>query len=666
MSHNRPRIVQNFLLIWVDANIASSSEDSQKTLRKLRHVVNDINVFSDLEECVTFLEDVHMEKAFVITSGSLGQQVVPLIHPMAQVDTIYIFCGDKRRHGEWTKSWPKVMGVHTRIGPICEALQLAVEQCNQDSIAMSFPELQEEGISSTHLDRLEPSFMYTQLFKKALFDMPHEQKAVQDLVKYCQDKYKESPYEMALITEFGRDYQPEKAIWWYTRECFAYQMLNRALRLLEADIIVNMGFFIHDLHRQIEQMHAKQVTRYHGEPFVVYRGQGLLTTDFEKLKRSQKGLMSFNSFLSTSQNKEVSLGFARGALKNDNMVGVLFIMTVDPKTTLTPFAQIQEQSAVQGEVEILFTMHTVFRVGTIKTTGDQGRLFEVHLTLTLDDDSQLRTLTASFDEEFQGCTGWDRLGRILMQSGNSKKAEELYENLLLRSSNQLEDAVYNQQLGTIKWNQGEYQAALLFYETALDIRQKSLPANHPDLATSYNNIGGVYDSMGEYPKALSFFKKALDIWQKSLPANHPDLATSYNNIGGVYDSMGEYSKALSFYEKALAIRQKSLPANHPSLATSYNNIGGVYDSMAEYSKALSFFEKALDIWQKSLPANHPSLATSYNNIGNVYNSMGEYPKALSFFEKALDIRQKSLPANHPHLKMIRESIQIVKGILSKK
>ena len=520
-SHNRSRIVQNFLLIWVDANIASSNEDSQKTLQKLRRVVNDINVFSNPEECVTFLEDVNMEKAFVITSGSLGQQVVPLIHPIAQVDTIYIFCGDKGRHEEWTKSWSKVMGVHTRIGPICEALQLAVEQCNQNSIAISFPDFQEEGISSTNLDRLEPSFMYTQLFKKALLDMHHEQKAVQDLVTYCQDKYKGNTYEMALITEFGREYHPGKAIWWYTRECFAYQMLNRALRLLEADIIVNMGFFIHDLHRQIEQMHAKQVTRYHGEPFVVYRGQGLLTTDFEKLKRSQKGLISFNSFLSTSQNKEVSLGFARGALKNDNMVGVLFIMTVDPKTTLTPFAQIQEQSAVQGEVEILFTMHTVFRVGTIKTTGDQGRLFEVHLTLTPDDDSQLRSLTESFDEEFQGCTGWDRLGRILMQSGNSKKAEELYENLLLRSSNQLEEALYNQQLGTIKWNQGEYQAALLFYEKALDIRQKSLPANHPHLATSYSCIGNVYDSMGEYPKALSFFEKALDIWQKSLPANHP-------------------------------------------------------------------------------------------------------------------------------------------------
>ena len=661
----RQKVVQNFRLVWVDANNVTTSEDSQNTLQKLRRVVNDISHFSDPEECVTFLEDVHTEKAFVITSGSLGQDIVPLIHPMAHVDTIYIFCGGQRQHEEWTKEWSKIMGVHTRIGPICEALQLAVKQCNQDSIAISFPELPEEGTSSTNLDRLEPSFMCTQLFKKALLDMPHKQKEAQELVRYCEDKYAGNTYELALIREFGCDYHPEKAIWWYTRQCFTYQMLNRSLRLLDADIIVNVGFFIHDLHRQIEQMHAEQVHRYAGQPFLVYRGQGLSIDDFEKLK-SGKGLISFNSFLSTSQNKEISLAFARSALTNDNMVGVLFLMTVDPKLTLTPFADIQERSYFHAEVEILFAMHAVFRMASITAIGDQERLFEVHLTLTSDDDLQLRTLTERFDAEAQGSTGWDRLGRILIQVGNSKKARELYETLLSHPSNQGEEALYNQQLGTIKWNQGEYQEALSFYEKDLDIRQKSLPANHPSLATSYNNIGNVYNSMGEYTEALPFYEKALNIYQKSLPANHPSLATSYTSTGLAYCYRGEYWKALPFYEKALSIDQKSLPANHPSLATSYNNIGSVYDSMGEYSKALHFYEKALEIRQKSLPANHPSLATSYNNIGSVYGSMGEYSKALSVYEKALDIYQTTLPANHPRLKVVRESIVRVKNRLLKK
>ncbi|CAF4303304.1 unnamed protein product, partial [Rotaria sordida] len=51
--------------------------------------------------------------------------------------------------------------------------------------------------------------------------------------------------------------------------------------------------------------------------------------------------------------------------------------------------------------------------------------------------------------------------------------------------------------------------------------------------------------MGEYSKALSSYEQSLEICKVALPPNHPDLATSYNNIGLVYNNMGEYSKALS-------------------------------------------------------------------------------------------------------------------------
>jgi tetratricopeptide (TPR) repeat protein len=75
----------------------------------------------------------------------------------------------------------------------------------------------------------------------------------------------------------------------------------------------------------------------------------------------------------------------------------------------------------------------------------------------------------------------------------------------------------------------------------------------------------VYENMGEYSKALSYYEKAVEIRQKTLPANHPSLATSYNNIGVVFDNLGEYSTALLYYEKALNIWQCSLPPSHHHL-----------------------------------------------------------------------------------------------------
>jgi hypothetical protein len=49
-------------------------------------------------------------------------------------------------------------------------------------------------------------------------------------------------------------------------------MLNQALRMLEVDTIINIGFFIRDLHERIKELHQKQVCGYHGKTFIVYRG----------------------------------------------------------------------------------------------------------------------------------------------------------------------------------------------------------------------------------------------------------------------------------------------------------------------------------------------------------------------------------------------------------
>ncbi|CAF1498823.1 unnamed protein product [Adineta steineri] len=691
-SSTRQRIDQNYLLFWVDANIDQTNTDYQNTLTQLRTVVNDVTICTQPDECIEFLDKLNDEKAFVIISGSFGQHLVPKIHNMPKLDAIYIFYSDISYHQQWTADWKKIKGVHNNIKDICDALKAVVKQVNQDSIPISFVTMN-EAVSSENLNQLEPSYMYTQIFKEILLEMEHDHKqAVKNLALYYRKFYHDNTAQLKIIDEFEHDYHREQAIRWYTRQCFTYEMLNRALRTLDGNIIINMGFFIHDLHQQLNKLHKQQLPSYDGKPFIVYRGQGLLKNDFEKLKKTKGGLMSFNSFLSTTNDRDVSFMYAECALGDPDMVGILFIMTIDPRVSSTPFASINEISYFKAEEEeILFSMHTVFRVGAIKQMKNNDRFYEVELQLTADDDEQLRQLTKCISEEAEGESGWERLGSLLLKTGHFDKAEELYKALLEQSSKESDKASYYNNLGYIESNQGdyeqaieyyrktlktqektvpanhallattynnigsvyqnrgEYSLALLFYEKGLGIKEKALHANHPDLSTSYSNIGGVYINMGEYSKALSFYEKALGIWEKTLPANHPSLATSYNNIGLVYDNMGEYSKSLSFYEKALEIREKTVPANHPSLATSYSNIGSVYHNLGGYPKALSFFEKALGIWEKTLPANHPSLATFYNNIGLTYDNMGEYPKSLSFYEKVLEIREKPLHENYPLL-----------------
>jgi tetratricopeptide (TPR) repeat protein len=655
------RMVQNVLVIWLDRNIDDINVDCRNTITQLQRVVNSINKYTDGEECIKFLKSMKDEKACMIISGSLGQVIVPRIHNMIQVDSIFIFCQDEKYHQKWAKDWTKIKGVFTNITLICEALKQAAEQCEQNAIPMSFVNTNDDT-DNKNLDQLDPSFMYTQILKEILLTIKFEREHIKEFIDHCREQFIENDGELKKINKFQQKYRNETPIWWYTYDSFLYPMLNRALRTTDAEVIIKMGFFIGDLHRDIHQLHLKQFDKHpSSKSFIVYRGQGMSHPDLAQMRKTQGGIMSFNNFLSTSKNREISLRFANAAMANPDLVGILFVMTIDPSKSTAPFASIAGVSYYPTEDEILFSMHTVFRICNIKPMDGNMRLFQVDLTLTCDNDKDLCMLTDRMREETKGPTGWYRLGELLRKIGEFNQAQKIFIAMLNQPINDKEKAPVFNQLGMMKNIQGEFKEAIRLYEKSLEIYGKTSPANHLDLAWPYDNAGVAYYNMGDYLKALSSHVKALKIRQQSLPPNHPDLASSYNNIGVLHAQMGEYTMALPNFEKAHAIKEKQLPSNHPDLASSYDNIGNVYRSLGEYSKALSAHEKAQDIFQRALPANHPDLAMSYNNIALVYEDMRDYSKARLFYERAVNIGQNSLPSNHPELQKWQQNLKDVKN-----
>ena len=616
------RMMQNFHLVWLDGNMDEDNADYRHSITKLRQVVNTINTFVDPNECIRFINSIKEEATFMISSGALGQTTVPVIHDKSQVDRIYIFCGNKTYHEKWAKDWRKIKGVFSNIEPICKALRSGTEEYDYNNITMNF--VRRELASNCDEDNtaLDCSFMYTQILKEILVTIEFTNEHITSFLSYCREHFAGNKANLEMINNIKTEYPQPSPIWWYTCESFLYSMLNRALRTMEIDLLIQMGFFLRDLHNQIARLHAEQfIQKGITKSFVVYRGQGVTKAYFEQLKQSQDQLISFNSFLSTTEDTKVSFRFARTAVEQSNLIGIHFVMTIDPNISTTPFAHVRNISFYKDdhdESEILFSMHSVFRIGQIKRLTNENNIWQVDLTLTSNDDQQLKALTQSIRKETSSSyKGWYRLGKLLIKMGQLDKAEELFEILLKQTSNEREQGFIYYQLGWIKDDQEKYREAIEFYEKSLEIEQKYLPSTHPDLAASYNNIGTVYKNMNKYKQALSYYQKVLEIQQMTLSTNHPNLATTYSNIGAVYDEMNEYEKALEYYEKDLAISKEALPESHPDLAASYNNIGNVYNNMNDFKQAYSCYTRAFDIWKRSLPTNHPHVRNIKESIENV-------------------------------------------------
>ena len=649
----------DILLILLDSQHNESDHSIRHPIAQFRNLFNNSRTFSDATNCANFINEMKDFKAYMVVSGTLGEQIVPSVHVMPQLNSIYVFCSEKLHDEQWPRNWSKVKGIFTESFSLYKALKQATYHQEQDSNSVTIMSV--DVTSKQSLDQLDASFMYTQLLKEIIFEINYDTQSVEAFVTHCRELYANNATELETVAKFEREYRSENAIWWYTYECFLYRMLNKALRDQEVGNLMKLGFFIRDLHQQLKKIHAQQYGNQPPRAFTVYRDQSISNEELDKLLKTPCGLISFNNFLSTSEDQKVSLNFGKGGQTKPGRVSVLFEMTIDTSISSTPFGLLDELSFFKdAEKEILFSTHSIFRIGEIKPVDESKQRWRVALALTDDNDPQLSAVTQCMRKETEGSTGWHRLGVLLMKIGEYDKAEDIYKLLLNQSVvDNVEKAYLMHHLGWTKRKLGVYEEALGFYEKARGIREDHLPSDHPDFIYSYNHIGDTYKAMADYTTALSNYEKALEICERSLRPSHHHTATCHNNIGDLYNDFTEYSKALSYYERALAIRQHILPPNHPDLATSNNNVGDAYSNMGEYSSALVYYEKALAISKKTLPSNHPDFATFYNNIGLMYDSMGEYTQALAYYEKALRNSKDSLSENHPHLVNFYNNIGLV-------
>jgi hypothetical protein len=137
-TRTRRHTIQNFRIIWLGVTINESVKYSQNSINHLRQWVNTIDTFTDADECVDFLSEIKDDEVFMIVSNAFGRNIVPIIHEMFQLNSIYVFLDDSTHYEQWPKEWWKVKGVFVQMTAIGDSIQHATRRCDENSIPMSF------------------------------------------------------------------------------------------------------------------------------------------------------------------------------------------------------------------------------------------------------------------------------------------------------------------------------------------------------------------------------------------------------------------------------------------------------------------------------------------------------------------------------------------------
>ena len=183
-------------------------------------------------------------------------------------------------------------------------------------------------------------------------------------------------------------------------------------------------------------------------------------------------------------------------------------------------------------------------------------------------------------------------------------------------------------LGTVFQSLGQYDKAKKYLQKALIIRTEI--GDRKGEATDYGNLGTVFQSLRQYDKAIEYLQKALII--RTEIGDRKGEATDYGNLGTVFQSLGQYDKAKEYLQKALVI--KSEIGDGEGEATAYRNLGTVFHSLGQYDRAIDYLQKALII--RTEIGDRKGEATDYGNLGTVFQSLGQHDKAKEYFQKALE------------------------------
>lgn len=100
--------LETFILIWLDPQV-NKTDENQQLQTKLREIIYRFRTFDDQQQCKRYIVSLSPRDRIVfIVNGYCGRELVPQIHQLPQLSSIYIYCMNKQANEQWTKDFNKV------------------------------------------------------------------------------------------------------------------------------------------------------------------------------------------------------------------------------------------------------------------------------------------------------------------------------------------------------------------------------------------------------------------------------------------------------------------------------------------------------------------------------------------------------------------------------
>ena len=465
--------------------------------------------------------------------------------------------------------------------------------------------------------------------------LPYPSDCRERFVETMKAFYNGDDAKLRMLHDFELNYNSEHAIHWYTRETFLYSVLNRALRQQNIALIFLFGFFIQDLHQQLQREYQASEPRGLETKSTLYRGQTMSASEIREQLHPLAPLdpkIINNSLFSATSNRSLALGYVNPDANPDDRnseQNVLFEFDISSSHhdkesfSRRPFADVSHLSQFDSEEETLFMIGTNFRFNreSIHYNAEEHVwIFKFAL------DNQYFDI---YENEFN-CV-------------SKRKALKRSINLLL--------------------NANRRRAASISFPLLENIFQElteMYPMETNWLSAMNNHCLAVYEQFVEenYEQALTHYYKALNFWHSYMTDEElnclRDLGEIHRQIAEILQfKMNDseqakinYDTSIEYYQLAIS---KNLSLSNYEHALMYKALARLYERKTRlndcreqqlYLSKIKYWELHFEkIFHYYPPINTVRTWSVLPIIADSYRYIGDIEKAIAYYELALALRE---------------------------
>lgn len=234
------------------------------------------------------------------------------------------------------------------------------------------------------------------------------------------------------------------------------------------------------------------------------------------------------------------------------------------------------------------------------------------------------------------------LGGLYGALGNYGKARPLLRAVVedLRKSEKaptsLARALNN--LGAVDRGVGEFALATASFAEALQLREKHLASDDPELATSYNNLAGICLVQGQFRRAIQLYQQVLERCRERGPRANGLRSVTLLNLAMAYKSQGQFERAAELCQKSLTLLEETTGRETMASVGHYNALATMARGQGRYAESYQWAQKSLAVCATHQQADHLAAATAHTQIGIVACLGRAYETAESHWQQALRIQ----------------------------